>query len=216
MRDAETMIDHGSFFSCYGDQIELNLPFITEPAFKAIEKYSSNWHLYNPRKTDNPRWGLSLTSLDGGLSGVPDLDSLREFNKIHGTDYRELNFNKMTPVVSDIPELHDILSHLNPLGRCHFIKMNKGGHFPPHRDGGTIWPPVAARLFCTVRNAEAKDMCWLHEGRQLIFKPGRWYLINTTKEHSVFSFVDDCIFTVLNVPLSQQNLNYLLPKLAIA
>ena len=30
---------------------------------------------YNPRKKNNPRYGLSITSLDGELNG-PDLDSL--------------------------------------------------------------------------------------------------------------------------------------------
>lgn len=215
MNDNET-IDYGSFFASYGDQIELNLPIITDDALRAFETYKSNWHPYNPRKTNNPRWGLSLTSLDGGLSGVPDLDSLREFNHLNGTDHRELDFNKPTAVANDIPVIRDMLKQLNPIGRCHFLRLNQGGHFPPHRDGGTIWPPVAARLFCTVKNANAKDMVWLQEGKQMIFRPGRWYLINTTKEHSVYSFVDDCVFTVLNVPLTRQNLKFLLPNLAIA
>lgn len=215
MSDNEA-IDYGSFFGTYGDLIELNLPMITEDAIKAFETFKDHWHPYNARKANNPRWGLSLTSLDGGLSGIPDLDSIREYNRIHGTDHRELDFNKPTPVVSEIPVVREFLKHLNPIGRCHFIRLNQGGFFPPHRDGGTIWPPVAARLFCTVKNGEEKKLVWLHEGKQLIFKPGRWYLINTTKEHSVYSFVDDCVFTVMNVPLSKQNLRFLLPNLAIA
>ena len=46
------------------------------------------WVQYNPRKPI-ARWGASITSLDGGTSGIPDLDSLKEYNKEHGTDYTE-------------------------------------------------------------------------------------------------------------------------------
>ena len=44
---------------------------ITEEQFEYVK--------YNPRK-DIDRWGLSLTSLDGEMSGIPDLDSLLEYN----------------------------------------------------------------------------------------------------------------------------------------
>ena len=46
---------------------------------------------YNPRKPID-RWGLSLTSLDGGMTGIPDLDSLFEYNKEHNTSYVEKDF----------------------------------------------------------------------------------------------------------------------------
>ena len=57
----------------FGDYYPLNL---TGNA-NIIEELNNNfdWVKYNPRKNIN-REGLSITSLDGGLSGKPDLDSL--------------------------------------------------------------------------------------------------------------------------------------------
>ena len=61
----------------------------TEEQFKYVQ--------YNPRK-DYPRQGLSITSLDGGLSGRPDLDSVYEYNKENGTEWTERDFKVPTPV----------------------------------------------------------------------------------------------------------------------
>ena len=47
---------------------------------KEMEPFKDEWKPYNVRKPNN-RWGLSITSLDGGLSGIPDLDSVYEYNK---------------------------------------------------------------------------------------------------------------------------------------
>jgi len=52
---------------------------------KEMERYQDDWKPYNVRKPNN-RWGLSITSLDGELSGIPDLDSLYEYNKNNGTN----------------------------------------------------------------------------------------------------------------------------------
>ena len=43
-----------------------------------LEPFENDWVRYNPKKPNN-RWGLSVTSLDGGLSGIPDLTSLKDW-----------------------------------------------------------------------------------------------------------------------------------------
>ena len=92
----------------FGDVIELSLPtWNIRNAVEVISKHPG-WVQYNPRKI-NKRQGLSVTSLDGGFSGVPDLDSLREYNLENGTQYNESNFKARTSIVNYIPELNVIL-----------------------------------------------------------------------------------------------------------
>ena len=56
----------------FGDIIELDLSCDTSQLINNISKYE--WLKYNPRKDIN-RYGLSVTSLDGKLTGI-DLDSI--------------------------------------------------------------------------------------------------------------------------------------------
>ena len=77
---------------------------------------------YNPRKKVD-REGLSITSLDGGLSGIPDLDSLREYNlnTVQTTTKKIQNQNS----VADYPELKNILDIFgDSMFRCHILKLN--------------------------------------------------------------------------------------------
>ena len=79
----------------YGDFIELDIT-LKEP--KNIVKWSEEnftYVKYNPRKNIN-RWGLSITSLDGGLSGRPDLDSF--YAEDPASMPTEMDINVPTPV----------------------------------------------------------------------------------------------------------------------
>ena len=78
--------------SQFGSQIELETT--TDENMLVSWTDDFEWAKYNPRKDVN-RWGLSVTSSDGTLNGI-DLDSLYEYNKEHGTDYGEKDFNKAT------------------------------------------------------------------------------------------------------------------------
>ena len=90
-------IDLYSTLLAYGDVIELT-PRIAQPEeFVEWSERNFEYVRYNPRKDIN-RWGLSITSLDGGLSGLPDLDSVLEYNRDHGTNYNERDFKVPTPV----------------------------------------------------------------------------------------------------------------------
>ena len=59
--------------------------FDEKQLMEEMEIFKDDWKPYNLRKS-HQRWGLSITSLDGGLSGIPDLDSLYEYNKKNGTN----------------------------------------------------------------------------------------------------------------------------------
>jgi hypothetical protein len=204
-----------NLFACFGDIIELDFPRWNIEQVQEILDAHTGWKQYNPRKLIN-RQGLSVTSLDGNYSGVPDLDSLLEFNKEHGTTYNESDFNVRTSIVEQIPNLEQILNLLTPdLGRCHFLRLNAGGFFPPHRDNGSSIPSKTFRIIVPLGNTEPKKWCWIYDDKILNLSPGKAYCINTTKEHSVFSFENNCCMLVLNVVASYRNLINITTHLAV-
>ena len=64
-----------------GDWLEMQ-SFNANNLMNDLKQYKDSWKPYNVKKPNN-RWGLSITSLDGGLGGIPDLDSLSEYNNRH-------------------------------------------------------------------------------------------------------------------------------------
>ena len=172
---------------------------------KDLDEFSKDWKPYNPKKHPG-REGLSVTSLDGGFSGIPDLDSIREYCTENNVELNEMSFDKKTPAA----KLLDV--YLKPfeghIGRSHFIRMDKGGHFPPHRDH--MLPEVdTMRLFIPIKNCNPPKT-WFMLGREaLTFEPGRAYFINTCIEHTVFSCYPS-IFAVLNIKVNDDTIETLL------
>lgn len=147
------------------------------------------WHRYNPRK-EIQRWGASITSLDGGSGGVPDLDSLYEYNRLNGTSYREGDFRTLT----EAGKKFEFLQQHFDLGRSHYIKLGAGGYFPFHRDLGTD----SFRIVYCIDNCHPQNFVWVHDGHTLKMQDRRWYYVNTKLPHATFAF-QPCTFAVFNV-----------------
>ena len=191
--------------SSLGDIIPLDFCLDTKQLEKELSQFEDDWKQYNPRKPNN-RQGLSITSLDGKLSGVPDLDSLFEYNKQHNTNINEADISIKTPVASNISVIQRLLDVFDTLGRSHFIRLNKGGFFPPHRDG-KILDITCFRVLTLCHNCTPNQFTFMHEDKIIKLEPGRPYFINTRKMHSVFSYVDNSVQCVLNIPLTIDNYN---------
>lgn len=201
--------------SNFGDIIELDFPTWNCDNAQYILNLHPGWVQYNPRKKNN-RKGLSVTSLDGGYSGIPDLDSLREYNNENGTNYSEIDFKGRTSIVNQIPEISILLDAFPDYGRCHFLKLDAGGFFPPHRDNGTNNAvPLTLRLIVPICNFDQYNLCWVHEDKILNFSHGKCYFINTTKIHYLFSFTDMSCCFVMNVIASKQTINTILSHIRI-
>lgn len=189
----------------FGDVIELDFEWRLEDPDSLIQH--PGWQQYNPRKHGYNRFGLSVTSADGGFSGIPDLDSLREYNRINDTAFTESDFNKRTSIVSRYPDLDRILNLFGQdCGRCHFLRLDRGGFFPPHRDNGTSLPSKTFRVIVPLHNFGKHHVKWIQEDRVLQMEQGKAYFINTTKEHSIFSFVDNCIMLVMNIMVTDRSI----------
>ena len=183
------------YLNKYGELIELDIP-ISLPELTRMEY---NWVQYNPRK-DNKRYGCSITSLDGGNSGVPDLDSLREYNRENNTKYNESSFKTRT--IHSKP--FDYFLNNADVGRSHFLNLRAGGHFPWHRD----YDNSTFRIIYTINRCNKHTMVWLEDERLLHLEDRRWYYINTKIQHAVFSFDDSCMFAVFNVMNTDRSISF--------
>ena len=165
------------------------------------EKYK--WIRYNPRKNID-RDALSITSLDGGMSGIPDLDSLLEWYRKTGDFISEDRFNVKTEIYPYFKEWLDPLEKY--LGRTHIIRLNPGGFFPSHRDCRNV-DIDAFRLFLPMSYTSQNNFFML-EDKKLEFNPGQVFFIDTCKTHAVFNSADfPWHFVVINVALSRESVD---------
>lgn len=188
------------FIVNFGDVVELDFKSWDCNKITDILNRHPGWKVYQQHKPGYNRFGLSVTSLDGNFSGDPDLNSLREYYKIHGKSYQEIDFKARTNIVDFIPELNEFLDFWEPcLGRSHFLRLDKGGFFPPHRDNGALTEVPTFRILVPINNFGINEMKWIQDEKILDLRVGHYYFINTTRIHSLFSFVDNCLMLVLNV-----------------
>ncbi len=172
---------------------------------------SSLWKPYNPRKENN-RFGISLTSLDGGASGEINLDSIFEYNKENGTNYNELSFRVKTTFFENNEALKNLIHPWeNYLGRSHVIKLNTGGFFPWHRDSYGLVAD-SFRLISFLPSSQY-SMVVLLDGEILKYQPGQLYFMDTAKEHCLFSFCDNQYVIVFNVETNKETVRSVFSQL---
>jgi hypothetical protein len=199
-----------------GNQFEL-LPRISHSCIDKISQFNDHWKPYNPRKLNYGRDGLSLTSLDGQLNGIPDLDSLLEYNSLNNTNYDESSFKKRTAVVNEIPSLLNLFDIFGEhVSRSHLIRFRLGGFFPPHRD---IYPlskgTKTFRLFSLISFSTPSMYNFVLDGQLRFFVPGAIYYINTMLEHSFVSFADNLKILVLNIDHNEDSIRLIQSQMGI-
>ena len=184
-----------------GNIIPLNRYVDSEEIKKTLSVYQKHFKPYNPNKPGYNRHGLSITSKDGGFSGVPDLDSLFEYNRLHGTNLDEPDFREWTPFFKDCKPLREAMTPFhNFMGRSHILRLDKGGFFPPHRD----LIHSSFRLFISL--CDDMDFVFILDDKKVFFKQNRLYFINTFLSHSLFSFGDESLFAIFNIDLCKESI----------
>lgn len=192
----------------YEDVFQLQFPRMdASRIIKDIQDHPS-WTQYNIRKPHIRREGLSVTSRDGGMSGRPDLDSLFE---VGGS---ERQFQIRTPIVETLPQIEELLDYFDEdVGRCHFIRLNEGGFFPPHRDNACSVPADAFRVVVPLQDTSGTGpFVWLLDGKPLHLTKGSTYYMNTTKNHSLFSMCDSLYLFVMNIISTDKSIRKLLTR----
>lgn len=174
-----------------GDWLEMKSEFSPNQLIKEIAPFKDQWKPYNLRNPNN-RWGLSVTSLDGKLSGIPDLDSLLQYNNINNTNITNHDINTYTDVYNSSPELQKIIEPWKPwLGRCHFLRLDAGGYFPEHYDINKLeYDYDEIRFVAFVDKCDKKELKFIYEDKVRDVKNGQLFYFNANKRHSVFSTSD--------------------------
>jgi hypothetical protein len=190
-----------------GNCFELSFPELdTGRIYRDLQQFAEQWVQYNPYKPGNPRFGLSLTSLDGKLGGKPDLYSLQEYHRREGVLYRESDFRTLTEVYDKCPSIHSFVDYFSPhLGRSHFLRFEPGGYFPPHRDSALMKEPDCVRILIPIWNVSSETHAFLYDGNRIRFEAGRVYFLNTIVAHSLFSFSSSVIYLVCNLILTPES-----------
>jgi hypothetical protein len=204
------------FLVSYGDVVELGFDKIDVNAYKDLILNHPGWRQYNSYKDGYNRYGLSMTSLDGGYSGVPDLESLVEYYRETKQLYYDRDFKVRTPLSNEIPEVSELFDFFgDSLGRSHFLRLDRGGFFPPHRDHEWKLPNDMFRIVVPFYNFHSSNMTWVFDGKVVQLREGYTYFMNTTKAHSLFSYDDDCTMLVLNVSATEDTMNRLIRKMRV-
>lgn len=193
------------FLSSLGCYYRLRLKVDLSLFSNEISHLCNSWKRYNPRKNID-RYGISLTSLDGQETGVPDLDSVSEYNIIHGTKLNDMSFRVTTESYKKLNSISSVVAPLEKyLGRSHIIKLNQGGFFPPHRDA-YFSKDECFRIFAPLTGCSDSTFIFLLNGERIYFTPGSLYFINTRIEHSVFSYENDALMLILNLELCDETI----------
>ena len=197
-----------NYLTVYGSMYETTHKLKNARKFVSWTEEHFEYVKYNPRKDIN-RYGLSITSLDGGLSGRPDLDSLYEYNKENNTNYNERDFTKFTPVY----EYEDLKNCIAPIEkdifRSHILKLNPGGYFPPHRDfyGMNI---DSFRIIIPLENMDPPNFTFVIEDKIQQWIMGSLYFVDTAKMHYLFNAsFNPTYMIVFNVNLNKNTINFI-------
>lgn len=194
----------------FGDQFPLQKTVSVDQLMQDLEHFKDKWSPYNPRKNWIPRDGLCVLNERGECGPGPALDSLREYNKEHGTSFDEYDFNKPTELYHHSNQLQKLLGDMLPWCiRTHFLRLPPGGFFPPHRDhpGGE---QRTFRLIVPIKNFNPPYSRFMIEDRSLYWESGRMYYVNTTKQHSLFnaSVNNDSIWLVINAIVNDDSVPF--------
>lgn len=194
-----------------GDVIPLSVKINTGQFMNEIGKFDQDWCDYLPR-TDrvNNRKGLTVTTFPG-LSHK-ETPSLPELSQRIGRRVKEIDMCEPTDVYRDCPSLHPILQLFPELGRTFLLKCNMGGYFVPHRDHPQLDRDVF-RVLIFLNNCKRNEFDFLFDNQCLEIEEGRAYVINTRRTHRAFSFVDNSIQMVMNIPLNLPNVLTILSNL---
>jgi len=188
-----------------GNIVKLKLHFNGDSVLQKLEPFKDNWCPYNVKKDKvNNRWGLPLTSHTGDLTDNYHLNSFGYMQKYHDTDMHEENFNTPTEVYNSLSEISNIVEQFRPdIGRVHFLRVDQGGFFPPHRDfpGPT---PEHFRLLAVFGKCKPENYVHLLDGKTFYPEPGFLYFVNFQLDHSVFSFCDGLYALILTVKVNQR------------
>jgi len=203
-----------NYLTAYGTVVETQFRLKNPHAYVQWTEENFDYVRYNPRKDVN-RWGLSLTSLDGRMNGIPDLDSLSEYNIEHGTKYTERDFVTLTEAYN-YTELVELLAPIQKhLFRSHILRINSGGFFPPHRDyRGMNFNSF--RIIIPLQGCNPPALTFIVDDKIINWEHGGLYFVDTAKIHYLFNAsFEPRYMAVFNVDLNKDTIEFVTKNLRV-
>jgi hypothetical protein len=151
--------------------------------------------VYGP-KDSNPWDPCGLAQMAAKLGYKPDEDSMT---------YPTIAKDKLTA-------LTEVFDYFEPLGRSFLVRLNAGGHYPPHRDHCTLNRPTF-RLIAFLDDASIDHLRWEVEDRQVRFIPNTLYYVDTRKTHRLWSSYAGSTMLVMNVLKTWNNVLKVMSRL---
>jgi hypothetical protein len=197
--------------AAFGNIAPLSVTINKEQFLNEIKSFDNDWIDYLPR-TDrvNNRKGLALVTHPELAHN--DVLSGPEIRKQLAREYSELELNHKTSLYHSLSSLHPILNLFPSLSRTFLVKSNMGGYFVPHRDHPQLNREVF-RIICFISNCKQHEYNFILEQNILNIDESRCYYVDTRKTHSSFSYVDDSIHLIINVPMTMENVLIVLSNL---
>ena len=189
-----------------GQMLKTDLTFDQSEVLHQLKQFDDKWVPYNVKKDSvNNRWGLPVTSNDGSVDSTAHLNSFEYMAKYHDTNLSESDFVHPTEVYHAVPSVAKIVDEFAPdIGRVHFLRIDQGGFFPPHRDFQGPAPEYFRLLAPFGKVDGPEHYGHIFDGKLVYPKPGNFYFLNVQHEHSVFSFVNSVYCVVLTVKLNRR------------
>ena len=202
-----------SFFQ-YGDFYQLKHTINTSKILKTLKDFEDKWSQYNPRKSHIAREGLCVFNYEGRCGPGPALDSLKEYNRIHGTNIGETDCDKPTELFWESQELQAFFEPLiGSVVRTHFLRLKPGGFFPPHRDHREPFIDCF-RLIVPLQYTNAPYFNFVIDGKITQWDDGFVYFADTTKEHYLFNGGGHpSYWVILNIENTVENVRKVLNNL---
>lgn len=170
-----------------------------------MEPWNDKWVPYLQREGwSNNREGLCLHGLDGDKP-TDSLSMPEAVIRAKNRNLKETDFAHPTQLYDDLPILHDMLDYFSPLGRTMLVKSNAGGWFPPHRDNPSLTRETFRIVAFLSETTSSEAYAWEMNGRKMDIVPGRAYYVDTRKTHRTFSWQDNSVHLIVNVPKTWEN-----------
>jgi len=171
-----------------------------------LEEY---WVPFQPKKgKSNDRESILIY---GPKNAAPsDPCGLAQLARIHGFKPDEMSMTTPTEAKEKVSCLTECLNFFD-FGRTFLVRLNAGGHYPPHRDHILLNRPTF-RLIAFLGDTTG-PLRWEVEDRLVHFEPNTLYYVDTRKTHRLWSSAHKSTMLVCNVKKDWQNVLKVMSRL---
>lgn len=174
------------------------------------EQLEDYWVPFQPKPDrQNDRESILIYGAEGAKPTDPC--GLSQLVKPDGSRPEETDFMTPTEAKDKLTCMHEAFDHFQ-FGRTFLVRLNVGGHYPPHRDHMLLNRPTF-RLVGFFGNDICGPLRWEVEDRLVTFEPNTLYYVDTRKTHRLWSSEHHSTMIVCNVIKNWDNVMRLLNAL---